>query len=85
MRTTGPILAIGGVTLANQSLLGNRPVDWRIPIATGILAGMFAIFEHVQEDAAVAVAWLALGTILLTRINNQPSPAEHLLSWVNRR
>jgi hypothetical protein len=85
MRTTGPILAIGATTLANQSVLGNRPIDWRVPIATGILAGMFAIFEHVQEDLAVAVAWLAFGTILLTRINNQPSPAERLLTYVNRR
>ncbi len=82
-RTTGPVLAIGGITMANQSLLNNKPIDWRIPIATGISAGLFALLERAWPDGAVAMAWLALVTLLLVRTTpNVPSPVESLNTWL---
>lgn len=82
MRSTGPVLAIGGITLANRVLLNDQPMDWTIPIATGIAVGAFSLFEHAAGDAAPALAWLALATVLLSRIDpTVPSPVESLFEW----
>jgi hypothetical protein len=82
MRTTGPVLAIGGITLANASLLHGKPIDFRIPIATGIAAGAFALAEKAYEPLAVGIAWVALVAVLFVRITpGVPSPIESLNSW----
>jgi hypothetical protein len=84
-KSTGPILAIGGITLANKSLLHQQPFDWRIAIATGISAGMFALLEKGWERGAVALSWLALVTVLLVRVDrNVPAPAESLNTWLRK-
>lgn len=81
-RTTGPILALGGITLANRVLFNDQPMDWRIPIATGITAGAFSLAEKAWEKGAVALAWLALITVLLTRVDPRvPAPVETLDNW----
>lgn len=83
-RTTGPILAIGGITLANQSIVHGKPIDWRVPIAAGIAAGIFGLFEKVSEEAAVGVAYLALVTMLFSRTRKDvPSPVESFNDWWN--
>lgn len=82
-RSTGPILAIGGITVANQVLFNNQPMDWRVPVATAITAGGFALLEKAWDTGAVALAWLALVTLLLTRIDpNTPSPVESLQRYL---
>ena len=84
MRTTGPILAIGGITLANQSIVHTQPVSWRVPVATGLAAGIFALLEKAWGDGAVALAYLALASILFTRIDKSvPSPVESFVGWWN--
>lgn len=84
-RTTGPVLAIGGITLANGLLLENKPMDWRIPIATGIAAGLFALMETAWEEGAVAMAYLALVSVLLVRLPGQKrAPVENLLVWLEK-
>lgn len=76
-RTTGPILALGGITLANKTIMHGQPMDWRIVIATGLTAGAFALAEKGWEEGAVGIAWLALVTVLFVRIDpNVPSPVE---------
>lgn len=86
VRTTGPVLAIGGITLANRVLLNDEPMDWRIPIATGITAMAFALVEKAWEKGAVAMAYLALVTVLLTRIDSEtPSPVESVNTWFNKK
>lgn len=83
MRTTGPVLAIGGVTLANELLLEGRPMDWRVPIATGVAAGLFALLEKAWADGAVALAYTALVAVLLTRLPGQKrAPVENLTRWL---
>lgn len=83
--TTGPILALGGITMMNQTILNNQPIDWRVPIATGFLAGAFALFEKANSQLAVGVAWLALVTVIIARVNpGVPSPAESLLKYWNQ-
>jgi hypothetical protein len=85
-KTTGPILVIGGITLANQVIVNNKPIDWRIPIATGLAAGMFALAEKGWEDGAVALSYLALVTVIFVRVDPKiPAPAESFNKWFNRK
>lgn len=82
MRTTGPILAVGAIALGNETIVANQPIDWRIPVGTGIAAAGFALFEELWEEGAVALAWLSLVTVLFVRINaNTPSPVEAFFAW----
>lgn len=85
-RTTGPVLAIGAITLANRVVFNDQPMDWRIPIATGITAAGFALAERAWAEGAVALAWLALVTVLFSRIDpGVPAPAETLEAWYRKR
>lgn len=78
-KSTGPALAIGGVTLFNNVVLNSQPFDWRIPIATGFVALGLAGVEHLSEPLAVGMAWLGLVAVLFTRVNPAvPAPMENL-------
>ncbi len=80
--TTGPILAIGAITMANQSVFNNKPVDWRVPVATGVAAAMFSLAERAWPQGARMLAWAALVSVLLTRLDPAvPSPVESALTW----
>ncbi len=84
-RTTGPILAVGGITLANAVVVNGKPIDWRIPIATGVAAGMFSLAEQGWEKGAVALSYLALVTVLFVRLQpDVPSPVESFATWWNQ-
>jgi hypothetical protein len=81
-RSTGPILVTGGLTLINQSVIQNKPVDWRIPVATGLTAGALALVERVSEPFAVGLAYIALITVLFVRLDkNTATPAESLVAF----
>jgi type IV secretory pathway TrbD component len=83
--TTGPILLVGGITLANKSLLNGEPFDWRIAIATGLSAGAFALLERLWQKGAVGLAWLAVVTVLLVRLDpKKPAPVENLNKWFEK-
>lgn len=82
MRTTGPIIAIGAITVVNATIVHGAPMDWRIPIATGAAAAAFALLESGWEAGAVGLAWLALITTLFTRLDRRvPSPVESFTDW----
>jgi hypothetical protein len=58
-------------------------MDWRVPIATGVAAGMFALAEIAWEEGAVAMAYLALVTVLLVRLpGSKHAPIENLTAWL---
>ena len=81
-RSTGPILAIGAITIVNESVVHGRPIDVRVPVGTAVAAGLLALVERGWERGAVALAWVALGTVLLSRVDPAvPAPAESFLSW----
>jgi hypothetical protein len=83
-QSTGPILAVGGITLMNQTVLNGKPIDWRVPVATGFLAGGFALLEKANSKLATGIAWIALVTVLFARVDPKtPSPAESLLKYWN--
>jgi hypothetical protein len=81
-RSTGPILAVGAVTIANQSLLAKeqQPIDFRIVVGTAIAAGGLALLERLSEGLAVGIAYVALITVLFARLDAKAgAPAENLL------
>lgn len=84
-QTTGPILAIGAITVANASVFNDEEIDWRVPVATGIAAMGFAAAERMWAPGARALAWTALVAICFTRIDpDVPSPVESMLLWWER-
>jgi hypothetical protein len=84
--STGPILAVGAITLANRVVFNDRPMDWRVPIGTGIAAVLFAGAERAVGRSAVTLAYVALVTVVFARVDpSVPSPAESALTWFNER
>lgn len=80
--TTGPVLTMGAIVIFNQSVLNDRPFDARVPLATVISAGAFALAEKAWPAGATALAWTALIAVLLTRVTpGVPSPVESLATW----
>lgn len=85
-QSTGPILAIGGITLANRVVFNDRPMDWKVPIATAMAAVLFSGAERAVGSAATWVAYLALVTVVFARVDpTVPSPAESALRWFDER
>lgn len=81
-QTTGPILAIGLITLANQSVFNDREVDLRVPIATGIAATLAALAEKAWPAGIKGVAYIALVSVLFVRLDpSVPAPVESALKW----
>lgn len=82
-RSTGPILAVGAITLGNASIVNGKPVDLRIPVGTAIAAGIFALAEKGWERGAVALSYAALVTVLFVRLQpGVPSPVESFNKWL---
>ncbi len=83
--TTGTILTIGAITMANQVIVNKQPIDWKVPIATGLAAGMFALAEKGWHDGAVMLAYVALVTTLFVRVDPKtPSPLESFNNWYQK-
>ncbi len=81
-RTIGPILATGTVTIVNQTVFNGQPMNWRIPIATGLAAVGFAMFERAIPELAVILAWTTFLTVILARTDPAvPSPVESAVKW----
>jgi predicted membrane-bound dolichyl-phosphate-mannose-protein mannosyltransferase len=84
--STGPILAIGAITVANRTVFNDKPMDWKIPIASTIAAVLFAGAERAFGDVAVKLAYLAMITTVFVRVDpSVPTPAESALAWFNER
>ncbi len=84
-KTTGVVIAIGGITMFNQSIVNNQPVDLRVPVATAIAAGFFALAEKGWEKGAVTLSYVALITILFSRVDPKtPAPLESLNTWMKK-
>jgi len=84
--TTGPILAMGTISVVNETIFNDQPMDWRIPVATGLLAIGFSLGERVWPKGAEILAWTGVVTILLGRTkSNVPSPVESALTWWNQK
>jgi hypothetical protein len=84
--STGPILAVGAITVANRVVFNDRPMDWKVPVGTAIAAVLFSGAERAVGRSAVWLAYLALITITFARVDQSvPSPAESALRWFEER
>lgn len=86
--STGPVLAMVGVTLFNSVIVHRVPVwqDQNIVVAGAVVAGGLALLERVSPNLAVGLAWLGLVTVLLVRVQPQtPSPLESIAAWYNEK
>lgn len=82
--STGPILAIGAITVTNRTLFNGKAMDWKVPIATAIAALLFAGAERAAGKSVVSLSYLALLTVVLARVDpSVPAPAESALTWFN--
>ena len=82
--STGIVLAVGGITLANEvifaPLAGQRiAFNWRVIPATAGLALALAGLEHLAPGFAVGLAWLSLGAVLIVPFGNAPTPLDNVL------
>lgn len=84
--STGPVLAVGALTVANRVVFNDQPMDWKVPIGTAIAAVLFSGMERAVGRSAVWLAYLALVTTVFARVDpSVPSPAESALRWFNER
>jgi hypothetical protein len=91
-KSTGPILAIGGITIFYDQVMrdvGVTPMA-KIAAGTGFAAVSFALLERMNAPLTVGVAWVALITSLAMprysyiRMNySAPSVIEGMLSMWN--
>lgn len=84
-RSTGIVLAVGAISLANDAVFtpmaAGGDIDfefnWRIIPATLIAAALLGAIEQASAELAMALAYIALVTILLARIDGKPAPIEN--------
>jgi hypothetical protein len=87
-RSTGPVLAIGAITLFNDVIVHGKGIeeDMRVVVATALAAGGLALLERVSEPIAVGIAWIGLAAVLLVRTDPKtPAPIESFNSWYNAK
>jgi hypothetical protein len=77
--STGIILAAGAISFGNEWLLNHKSPDFKILLATGVAALMLAGAEHINQQIAVGIAWIALITVILAPVGSTNSPATNLL------
>ena len=82
--STAPILLTGGATILSDYING-KGVDYRVAIATGIAAAVFAAVEPADRQVVVGVAWIALiASLIIPRANGTPGPAQTFLTAWNK-
>ena len=92
-KSTGIVLAAGGLALANEMLFapiagGGAPsfssINWRILPATGILALTLAGLEKVASNFAVGLAGLVFLAVLIIPVGKARSPIENVAKTVQK-
>jgi hypothetical protein len=82
--STGIVLAVGGITAANELLfapLAGAKVsfNWRIIPATAGLALALAGLERLAPGFATGLAYLSLAAVLIVPFGNAPTPLDNAL------
>jgi len=74
--STGPVLAAGALTWANQNLFGPQ-VDFdlkksaRVAVATGAGVAVLSLIEKVNHSFGVGLAYVLLVTVVLVPLPGQ--------------
>ena len=92
MKSTGYVLAAGGIVLANEAIFvplqtGKTPlqsINWRVIPATAILALALAGVESLNEGFGAGLGLLVLLSVLVIPMGKGPSPLENIAKSVGR-
>jgi hypothetical protein len=78
-KSTPPMLILTGISFGNQ-WLGNGDLDLRILIGGLVATGALALVEQVPglSPLASGIAWVALITLLFTRLDGKASPIDNI-------
>ena len=84
--STGIVLAVGGITAANELLFAPLAGDgtpwknfnWRIIPATGVFALAMAGLEQLSPQLAIGLSLTALVTVLFASFGKAPPPVTNL-------
>jgi hypothetical protein len=88
--TTGIVLAVGGITVANEVIFAplvrnsgakpdwNSTVNWRVVPATLGLALALGLLEKAAPGFAKALAWMSLLVVLVVPLGNAPTPLQNI-------
>lgn len=79
--STGPILATGLITMANDVLGNGKGIAAVVPtaVAATIAAVLLDGMEHISAPLAIGIAWIALVTSLLIKPKSGNSAVTNLL------
>lgn len=82
--STGPLLVAGAVRVGNDVIVNHKDIDWKMPLGIGVVAAVFAGLESIPGAApfVTGVAWIAVVTMVFTRVSGKPSPAENFIKFV---
>ena len=78
----GIILAGGGIVVANDWYLTNK-VNWRVVMATGLLALFMDGAERVSAPLAIGLAGIMVTTVLITPTSGAASPLQTVSAIVS--
>lgn len=67
---TGIILIAGTVTFANE-WYQTHEVNWRVPVATVLVAAVFDGLAHIDDHAAVGLSIMVLIAAMVTKFNGK--------------
>lgn len=83
-KSTGVVLAVGAITLANEAVFApllhekGVSVNWRLIPATAGLALALGGLEKIAPGFATGLAWLSLATVLIVPFGNAPTPLSNI-------
>lgn len=86
-RSTGLVLAAGGVAVANEALFAPlsghgtpwKDLNWRLIPATALLALTLGALEQIAPGFAVGLAGLTLAATFIVPYGTATSPLENVL------
>jgi len=92
MKSTGYVLAAGGIVLANEAIFVPlqshqtplQAINWRIIPATAIMALMLAGVESMSPEFGAGLGFLVLLSVLVIPMGHAGSPLENLAKAIGR-
>jgi hypothetical protein len=71
------MLALTGISFGNE-WLGNNHLDLRILVGGLVATGGLSLLAKASEPLAAGIAWIALITLMFTRLGGKPSPVDNI-------
>ena len=79
--STGIVLAMGAIVLANDTIVNKRPLDFKVALATVVLALALAAVDKASPELATGIAAIAFATAMITPFGGRKPPVQSLLGY----